>query len=59
MTPESLLDDNDLAALCKVQPSTVKRWRRKRTGPPVVWLNAISPRYRRSDVEAWLESRAA
>ena len=59
MNASDLLDDNDLAELCSVAPSTVKRWRRQGTGPRVVWLNHNTPRYRAEDVRSWLEARAA
>lgn len=59
MTPQHLLNDDELAAMCQVQPSTVKRWRREKTGPKVVWLTPRAPRYRLSDVESWLASRVA
>lgn len=59
MTAQKLLDDNDLAVICKVQPSTVKRWRRKGRGPKVTWLSQNSPRYQQDDVESWLASRVA
>lgn len=59
MEAQTLLNDDELAAMCQVQPSTVKRWRQLKTGPKVIWLTPRAPRYRLSDVEAWLESRVA
>lgn len=59
MDTEELLTDQDIATLLKVQPSTVKRWRREKTGPKPIYLAATTVRYRRGDVDAWIAQRAA
>ena len=55
MTDESdaILTEAELAQYLKLSLSTVRRMRYAGTGPAVVWLGA-RPRYRKSDVDAWL-----
>jgi excisionase family DNA binding protein len=43
-----------VAELLKVSAGTVRRWRREGIGPPVLWAGD-RPRYRRADVDAWLQ----
>lgn len=47
----------ELAARANVSRSTVKRWRFDGVGPEPVKLSARTVRYRRSDVEQFLEAR--
>lgn len=54
-----LLTTADVAQALKVSPSTLCRWRATGKGPKVYWISPDSPRYRTSDVEAWLEGVAA
>lgn len=54
---DEFLTERELADLLKVTVGTVRRWRREATGPPVLWAGG-RPRYRRADVDAWLERRA-
>ena len=49
-----LLTSNEVAEWIRVSPSTLCRWRQAGEGPKVVWLAPTCPRYRRSDVDAWL-----
>lgn len=53
---EILLNEREVAKLCAVSLATVRRWRnsRPRSGPPVVKIASIV-RYRRANVEAWIE----
>lgn len=50
---------DEVATWLKVSPSTLCRWRQVGQGPRVTWLSPACPRYRRSDVEAWLDGAAA
>lgn len=54
-----LLTTAEVAQLLRVNRSTVCRWRSVGAGPRVIWLSASIPRYRRSDVLAWLDRVAA
>lgn len=54
-----LWTSREVADALKVTPSTLCRWRATGKGPRVYWLSPDSPRYRRSDVLAWLEEVAA
>ncbi|MEU4451668.1 helix-turn-helix domain-containing protein [Nocardioides sp. NPDC023903] len=54
-----LWTSREVAEALKVTPSTLCRWRATGKGPRVYWLSPDSPRYRRSDVLAWLEEVAA
>jgi excisionase family DNA binding protein len=46
-----------LARYLGVPPATVKQWRHKRTGPRGIRVGKYV-RYRRADVEQWLDSQA-
>jgi DNA-binding transcriptional MerR regulator len=50
-----LLTTIEVAKLLRVNRSTVSRWRSAGVGPPVTWLSAGIPRYRRHDVLDWLD----
>ena len=54
-----LMTTNQVARALRVNPSTLCRWRSVGHGPRVVWLSPSCPRYRRSDVEAWLARSAS
>ena len=58
MTGDRLLTIDELAEWLNVAPATVRDWRTRRPGflPVAVKLGG-QVRYRRSDVEAWLEAR--
>lgn len=57
LTPGDLLTPAETAALLAVRPQTLAVWRcTGRHGLPYVMVGSL-PRYRRADVEAWLESR--
>lgn len=53
LVSDELLTEKQLAEYLGLSLSTVRRLRYAGTGPPVVWLGS-RPRYRRSDVDAWL-----
>ena len=57
MAEERLMSEEELAHYLSVSLATVRRWRYEGTGPPVLWAGN-RPRYRREDVDAWLERRA-
>ena len=54
---ERLMNEQELADYLAVHVDTVRRWRRAGTGPPVHWAGT-KPRYRRAEVDAWLDRRA-
>lgn len=54
--PDGLMDPRTTAAFLAVHVLTLADWRCKGTGPAYLKLGA-AVRYRRSDLEAWLESR--
>lgn len=53
MTDE-LLDLDEVAAWLKVSTHTAYRWRHEGKGPPVIKVGG-GLRYRRSDVDRWLD----
>lgn len=55
-TKTEWLSNDDLATELNVPLSTVQKWRHYGTGPRAHKLGR-HVRYRRSDVEAWLEQR--
>jgi len=56
--PLTHLTKQDVARLCGVNPWTIDRWRKDPNSdfPQPVWLSDITPRWRRSDIEAWLSA---
>ena len=55
---ESLMTTEQLAEFLKVPLATLYQWRHKGTGPKGIKVGK-HVRYRRGDVEAWLEKQAA
>jgi excisionase family DNA binding protein len=53
-----MLTPDDLAAELGVSLMTLWRWRRDGTGPPFAMVGR-HVRYRRRDVDRWLDSRTA
>ena len=49
-----LLTNEEAAAMIRIAPLTLKTWRRQGKGPQPWYLNG-AVRYKRADVEAWLE----
>jgi hypothetical protein len=54
MEDEPLLTEPEAAEVLRVSPRTLKRWRLASTGPKVAGYVGRSPRYRRSDLLAYL-----
>lgn len=55
MEQPELMTEQQLADYAQVHVETVRRWRRLKIGPPVVWAGPRRPRYRRTDVDQWME----
>lgn len=55
-TPEPLMDINEVSEYLKVPVATLHQWRYQRTGPDAAKIGR-SLRYRRDDVDAWIESQ--
>jgi excisionase family DNA binding protein len=51
---EKLLTQQQLAEELQVSLRTLVRWRQEGTGPVFIRVGR-SPRYRRADIDAWLE----
>ena len=52
-----LVDTRQAAAYMKLQPATLEQWRWNRgsDGPPFIRLSARAIRYRRRDLDEWIE----
>ncbi|MEX0428037.1 helix-turn-helix transcriptional regulator [Nocardioides sp. DS6] len=50
---------DEVAQWLRVSQATLCRWRQSGCGPRVTWMSRTCPRYRRSDVESWLEKASA
>lgn len=55
---EFLMSD-EVAEWLRVSPATLCRWRQAGHGPRVTWMSKTCPRYRRSEVLAWLKKATA
>lgn len=55
---DRLLTARDVAEWLATSPATLCRWRQSGKGPRWVALGA-SPRYRREDIEAWIDEQAS
>jgi hypothetical protein len=53
--PPEFLDEKGLWALLAISPITATKWRAKAKGPPFIKVGRLV-RYRRRDVEAWLQT---
>lgn len=53
------LMSEEVALWLRVSQATLCRWRQSGCGPRVTWMSRTCPRYRRSDVESWLEKVSA
>jgi hypothetical protein len=53
------LTTEEVAALLRVNPSTVCRWRLTGHGPLVTWLSPHIPRYQKAHVLEWVKRIAA
>jgi excisionase family DNA binding protein len=54
---ERLMSERELARYLNLSLRTVQRWRAEGKGPPVLWAHN-RPRYRKAEVDAWLQRRA-
>jgi hypothetical protein len=45
----------EVAAVLRVSPATLCRWRERGIGPRVLWLSSRAPRYFWGDVQGWME----
>jgi len=54
--PERLLSPRQLAAYSNVSVATVYDWRHRRSGPPGFRVGK-HVRYRRSDVDSWIDDQ--
>lgn len=50
-----LLRVREVADMLKVADRTLQTWRRRGMGPPYINATGGSVRYRRADVESWIE----
>jgi excisionase family DNA binding protein len=56
---DELLTVDELADLLKVTRQTIYAWRADRTtGPPAIKVGGNRLRFRRRDVDAWLDARS-
>lgn len=53
MAADALMTEDEVAAMLRVEPRTVRLWRQTR-GLPFIRLSRKVVRFRRADVEAWL-----
>lgn len=53
---EALLDEKEVASILGVKPSALQAWRWRGGGPLFVRVGRCI-RYRRNDVESWLDAR--
>ena len=57
MAADELIGVKKLAEELEVHPGTIHNWRSRGEGPRAVRLAGGKLRFRRSDVEAWLEAQ--
>jgi predicted DNA-binding transcriptional regulator AlpA len=56
---DDILTSGEVAKWIRISESTLCRWRQRGIGPHAIWMAPTCPRYRRSDVEKWLEQTVA
>ena len=56
MTTDSILDTTEAARYTGLKKATLDQWRSRGEGPKFVKLGR-AVRYRRADLDAWIESR--
>jgi len=56
---DALLTPRQVAARLRVDPSTLRDWAGKGHGPARIVLSPQTVRYRASEVDRWIEERAA
>jgi predicted DNA-binding transcriptional regulator AlpA len=53
--PTEMMNEHEVAAFLKISVASVRRWRLFRTGPKFLKIGS-AVRYKRRDLEAWLDS---
>jgi len=56
LNPADLLNEREVADLLHVAVNTVRNWRWRAEGPRAIKLGKRAVRYRRADVEAFIEA---
>jgi len=59
LKPGDLVDENEAAAILKIEPRTLRNWRGLRKGPRFVKIGERVVRYRRADLAAFIAGDAA
>ena len=54
LSPGTLLNQEEVAVICRVQPETVKKWRATKKGPRSIPI-ARERLYKAGDVAAWID----
>lgn len=61
MNPETLnevlLIEQEVAPILRVSIRTLQKWRVNGKGPPFIRVSARAIRYRRNDLDGWIERR--
>lgn len=57
MHPTEMLTDLEVAGALKMSRQTLANWRSEGRGPRFIKVGGRSVRYRRGDVEAWIEEQ--
>ncbi len=61
MNPETVnevfLIEQEVAPILRVSIRTLQKWRVNGKGPPFIRVSARAIRYRRSDLDGWIERR--
>jgi len=57
LNPDPLLTEAEAAAYVSYRPRTLASWRLTGRGPRFVAVSRTSVRYRRSDLDEWIESK--
>jgi predicted DNA-binding transcriptional regulator AlpA len=55
--PQNVLSEAQAARYCGVSPATLRLWRTRGTGPTHFRAGQKLVRYRRTDLDRWIESR--
>jgi predicted DNA-binding transcriptional regulator AlpA len=55
--PEPLLTEREAATHLNFSPRTLAGWRYRGGGPPYVSVSSTAVRYRRRDLDKWIETR--
>lgn len=56
LNPADLLDEREVATVLHIAVDTLRNWRWKGEGPRAIKLGKRAVRYRRADVEAFIEA---